>query len=205
MPLLHHTDSDTTHVSDSEPEQEARRYVRDNSDRSSPDSSAPNSPRRTPLSAISNTVVDTEPSSRRALDSRLSAIEGDIAEIKDALKALRCRKRNRASPVGGSPPSTPLPKRARIMRDKAVGPNSPVGRLEEPRIHRSSLMVSTPEREEIGRCLDESLQQTSAPRTILLGLPPVAVTATAVDLRPVEWSKNILTGRDGQRHGRTGC
>jgi hypothetical protein len=91
------------------------------------------------------------------------------------------------------------------MRDKAVGPNSPVGRLEEPRIHRSSLMVSTPEREEIGRCLDESLQQTSAPRTILLGLPPVAVTATAVDLRPVEWSKNILTGRDGQRHGRTGC
>jgi hypothetical protein len=34
---------------------------------------------------------------------------------------------------------------------------------------------------------------------------PVAVTATAVDLRPVEWSKNILTGRDGQRHGRTGC
>ncbi|KAJ7221992.1 hypothetical protein C8J57DRAFT_1731661 [Mycena rebaudengoi] len=110
MPLPHHTDSDTTHVSDSEPEQEARRYVRDNSDRSSPDSSAPNSPRRTPLSAISNTVVDTEPSSRRALDSRLSAIEGDIAEIKDALKALRCRKRNRASPVGGSPPFHSTPK-----------------------------------------------------------------------------------------------
>ncbi|KAJ7211457.1 hypothetical protein C8J57DRAFT_309284 [Mycena rebaudengoi] len=40
---------------------------------------------------------------------------------------------------------------------------------------------------------------------IYVGLPPVAVTATAVDLRPVEWSKKILTGRDGQRHGRTGC
>ncbi|KAJ7288898.1 hypothetical protein C8J57DRAFT_1214987 [Mycena rebaudengoi] len=38
-----------------------------------------------------------------------------------------------------------------------------------------------------------------------LVLPPVAVTATAVDLRPVEWSKKILTGWDGQRRGRTGC
>ncbi|KAJ7221215.1 hypothetical protein C8J57DRAFT_1482482 [Mycena rebaudengoi] len=45
------------------------------------------------------------------------------------------------------------------------------------------------------------------------GLPPVAVTATAVDStatprqwaveqRPVAWVREVLTGRYGQRHGR---
>ncbi|KAJ7079887.1 hypothetical protein C8R44DRAFT_895564 [Mycena epipterygia] len=173
MPLLRRIDSDETHVSDSEPEREARRRARDNSHCLSADSSAPNSPLscRAPLSAISNTVLDAEPDARRTLDSRLSAIEGDLAEIKDKLEALRCRKCNRVSFVSGSPPSTPLPKRARIMRDQPVGPDSPVGRLEEPRIHRSSLMVSTPEREEMGRCLGESLQQISTPHTIPLHRP----------------------------------
>ncbi|KAJ7262595.1 hypothetical protein C8J57DRAFT_1231957 [Mycena rebaudengoi] len=48
-----------------------------------------------------------------------------------------------------------------------------------------------------------------------LGLPPVAVTATAVDStatprqraveqRPVAWMREVLTGRYGQRHGRNG-
>ncbi|KAJ7274757.1 hypothetical protein C8J57DRAFT_1224341 [Mycena rebaudengoi] len=48
-----------------------------------------------------------------------------------------------------------------------------------------------------------------------LGLPPVAVTATAVDStatprqraveqRPIAWVREVLTGRYGQRHGRNG-
>ena len=56
------------------------------------------------------------------------------------------------------------------MRDQPVGPDSPVGRLDEPRIHRSSLRVSTPEGEEIGqelgRWLEESLHQSSGPPTV---------------------------------------
>jgi hypothetical protein len=73
--------------------------------------------------------------------------------------------------VGNSAPSTPLPKRARIMRDQKVGGDSPVGRLEEPRIHRSSLMASTPEREDIAHCLSEALQPASARRKIPLRRP----------------------------------
>ncbi|KAJ7237916.1 hypothetical protein B0H12DRAFT_1125274 [Mycena haematopus] len=93
MPLLR---SDTMHVSDSEPEREALRRARDNSNYSSADS-APNSPlpRRAPLSTISNTGVHTKLGSHCPLDSRLEVIERDIAEIKDTLKGLRCRKRSR--------------------------------------------------------------------------------------------------------------
>jgi hypothetical protein len=187
MPLLRRMDSDKTHVSDSEPEREARRSKSDNS-HSSDDSSAPNSPlpRRAPLSAISNTVRE---GARCTIDSRLSAIEGDLAKIKDQLEVL-CRsasllsnipcgrpltfsfsERNRVSFISSSPPSTPPPKRARIICDQQVGPDSPVGRLEEPRIHRSSLMANTPEREELGHCFNESLQQISAPRAVSLHRP----------------------------------
>ncbi|KAJ6561384.1 hypothetical protein DFH09DRAFT_1479649 [Mycena vulgaris] len=151
-PNLGRLDSDTTHVSDSEPEREARRRARHNS-HSSTASSAPNSPapQRMPLSAVSNTLPVAEPAERPALDCRLSAVEGELAEIKVGLAALRSQKRSRTSSgfESGSPPSTPLPKRARIMCHRPVGPDSPVGRLDEPRIHRSSLRVSTPEREEI--------------------------------------------------------
>ncbi|KAJ6592156.1 hypothetical protein DFH09DRAFT_1415059 [Mycena vulgaris] len=227
-PNLGRLDSDTTHVSDSEPEREARRRARHNS-HSSTASSAPNSPapQRMPLSAVSNTLPVAEPAERPALDCRLSAVEGELAEIKVGLAALRSQSLDRATqwhwvpwamnstatqlavqpklkerkmrgqwmndksevnriinchfdatrmPLpkfatihrtgltereqvtgsrtssgfeSGSPPSTPLPKRARIMCHRPVGPDSPVGRLDEPRIHRSSLRVSTPEREEI--------------------------------------------------------
>ena len=83
MPQLHRTDSDTTHASDSEPEREARRRARDNSPAKSAPSSPP--PRRTPLSTISNTVVQR---ARLTLHNRFSAIEGGLAEIKDKLDAL---------------------------------------------------------------------------------------------------------------------
>lgn len=55
------------------------------------------------------------------------------------------------------------------MCDQRVGPDSPVGRLEEPLIHRSSLMATTPEQEEIRRSLGEILQPISPPLTIPRG------------------------------------
>ncbi|KAJ6480992.1 hypothetical protein C8R45DRAFT_932892 [Mycena sanguinolenta] len=155
MRPLRGTDSDTTQVSDSEPEREAHR--RDYS--SSANSSMLNSPHRTPLGAISNTLGCTDLGTRNTLESRLSAIEGDLAEIKNKLDTLNGQKHGRDSFISESPPSSPLHKRRCLMHDRSAGGDSPVGPLEEPRIHRTSLMASTPEREEIRRCLDESLQQ----------------------------------------------
>ncbi|KAJ6491120.1 hypothetical protein C8R45DRAFT_1138189 [Mycena sanguinolenta] len=160
MPPPRSTDSDTTHVS--EPEREAHR--RDNSP--SANSSALNSPHRTPLGVISNTLGNTTRlgnttwlgnTTRRTLESRLLAIEGDLVEIKNKLDMLGGQKHGRD--ISDSPPSSPLHKRRRIMRDRSAGGDSPVGPLEEPRIHRTSLLASTPEREEIRRCVAEGLQQ----------------------------------------------
>jgi hypothetical protein len=58
-----------------------------------------------------------------------------------------------------SSPTTPIAKRVRIMRDQGVGSNSPVGSLAEPLIHRSSLMATTPEREELNKLWDESFKE----------------------------------------------
>jgi hypothetical protein len=41
------------------------------------------------------------------------------------------------------------------MHDVGVGGDSPIGALDSPRIHRSSLRVSTPEREELSRQLQD--------------------------------------------------
>ncbi|KAJ7173022.1 hypothetical protein C8R43DRAFT_1102813 [Mycena crocata] len=124
--ILRRLASDTTHVSDSEPVREARCRARDNSrSSSSDDSSAPNSPlpRHTPLSAVSNTMVDAARRPERTFDSRLSGIEQDLSEIQQRLKG---EKRKRDSPVSTATASTPRPKRARLMRDQLVGPNSPL-------------------------------------------------------------------------------
>lgn len=45
------------------------------------------------------------------------------------------------------------------MRDQSVGGNSPVGSLTEPLIHRSSLMATTPEREELTNLWDETFKE----------------------------------------------
>ncbi|KAJ7083821.1 hypothetical protein C8R43DRAFT_1115465 [Mycena crocata] len=138
--------SETTHASDSEPEREAHRRAHENPETQSSSgshSSASNSP----------PPCHAEPHPQRTLDSCLAAVEKDLAEIK---QELNCQKHHRES-VDDSRPSTPHPKLARCMRDQLVGSDSPVGRLEEPQIHRSSLMLSTPEREEMSRCLGEVL------------------------------------------------
>ncbi|KAJ7263306.1 hypothetical protein C8J57DRAFT_1333294 [Mycena rebaudengoi] len=153
-------DSDTTHVSDSEPEREA--YRRNNSAQSSScESSAPGTPptTRPPLSALSNTMLGTDIRAWRVLDDRLSAMEGALAEIKTELYAQRRYKQDRTLFTEDLPTSTPPQKRTRTMCSQCVGGDSPVGRLEEPRIHRSSLMASTLEREEMGRSLQEGLEQ----------------------------------------------
>ncbi|KAJ7306230.1 hypothetical protein DFH08DRAFT_1054784 [Mycena albidolilacea] len=142
MPIPCRTFSDTTHVSDSEPEQEAQR-------RNETQSSPPPSPHRTPLSLISNTLLGTEPSGGFMLETRLSKLEGEMAEIKYNLHVLRRGKRNRATQ---SPPSTPIPKRRRTTHDNAAIPETP--------ILRSSLMASTPERDEITSSVSNGIQQS---------------------------------------------
>ncbi|KAJ7286590.1 hypothetical protein C8J57DRAFT_1664818 [Mycena rebaudengoi] len=78
-------------------------------------------------------------------------------------------------------------------------------RKESSRTHQILRMVTTADPSEQLNALDKGR----------LGLPPVAVTATAVDStatprqraveqRPVAWVREVLTGRHGQRHGRNG-
>ncbi|KAJ6523405.1 hypothetical protein DFH09DRAFT_1330046 [Mycena vulgaris] len=144
MPIPRRTSSNTTHISDSEPEREARR--RDNAQAPSPPDSP--SPQRIPLSSISNMLVDTQPIRRPAVQSRLSRLEGDIAEIKHDLHVLAGRKRSRPAE---SPSSTPLPKRPRRVHD---------GGIPETPILRSSLMATTPERDEMAQRVSEDIQQS---------------------------------------------
>ncbi|KAJ6554856.1 hypothetical protein B0H19DRAFT_1072199 [Mycena capillaripes] len=104
-----------------------------------------------PLLNISNTL-SAKSSALRTLESRLPAIENDLTEIQNKLGLQRNHKRHKRC-FSDFFPSTPLPKRPRIMRNLWLG--GPVDRLQEARIHRSSLMASTPEREEMGHCLHE--------------------------------------------------
>jgi hypothetical protein len=53
--------------------------------------------------------------------------------------------------------SPPPRKRRRVMRNQCVGGDSPVGSLAERRIHRSSLMASTLDREEMTRSIHADL------------------------------------------------
>ncbi|KAJ7652623.1 hypothetical protein B0H17DRAFT_1214884 [Mycena rosella] len=160
MPLPRRTSSNTTHVSDSEPEREA--YRRDNPETSSPPDSP--SPRRTPLSLISNTCVNTRPIREPAVETRLSRLEGEIAELKHDLRVLTSSKRSRPME---SPPSTPLSKRRRSVYDGAT-PETP--------ILRSSLMATTPERDELARCVSENIRQCQC-RNLLSQRAPVAPRA----------------------------
>ncbi|KAJ7795834.1 hypothetical protein B0H14DRAFT_2620572 [Mycena olivaceomarginata] len=112
-------------------------------------SSPPPSPHRTPLSLISNTSLGTEPNGRFMLETRLSKLESEMAEMKYDLHVLRRGKRNRTTQ---SSPSPPIPKRRRTMHDNAVIPETP--------ILRSSLMASTPERDEITNSVSNGIQQS---------------------------------------------
>ncbi|KAJ7483028.1 hypothetical protein B0H11DRAFT_2020987 [Mycena galericulata] len=142
IPRPRRTFSDTSHVSDSEPEGEARHHNK-------AQSSSPPPPQRTPLSSISNTLVGSEPIGRRTLETRLSKVEGEMADIKHEIRILRRGKRNRTSK---SPPSTPLPKRRHTMRADTA--------ITETPISRSSLRTSTPERDEIARYVSEGIRQS---------------------------------------------
>ncbi|KAJ7694394.1 hypothetical protein B0H17DRAFT_1132027 [Mycena rosella] len=153
--LPRRTDSELTHVSDSEPEREASRRSFSSDSAESLPATPPTE--RPPLSALSNTVLGTEPGTWRSLDKRLQAIEGSLAEIKRELHVQRRQKRDNTSLHDTSTTFTPPRKRARVMRSQCVGSDSPVGRLAEPRIHRSSLMASTLDQEEMACSLHADL------------------------------------------------
>ncbi|KAJ7142360.1 hypothetical protein C8R44DRAFT_846424 [Mycena epipterygia] len=141
--------SDDTHVSDSEPEREARRRIKAQSLSPGNSPPLPQHVLRTPLSSISNTLVGSEPIGRSTLEARLSRLEDEIAEIKDEVHDLSHKKRNRTTK---SSPSTPLPKRRRTMLEDTATDETP--------ILRSSLMASTPERMETTLYIAEGIQQS---------------------------------------------
>ncbi|KAJ7112315.1 hypothetical protein C8R44DRAFT_882688 [Mycena epipterygia] len=149
MPVPRCTSS-TTNVSDSEPEREAcrRTEVRNSSP---PDSPSRALPHCTPLSSISNTLLGSEPIGRRSLGTRLSKLEGEMAQIKYDLDVLKGDKRNRTT---SSPPSTPPPKCRRTMDNNTAIAETPILRI------RSSLMASSPERDEITCYVSEGIQQS---------------------------------------------
>ncbi|KAJ7115712.1 hypothetical protein C8R44DRAFT_880130 [Mycena epipterygia] len=140
-PIPRRTSSDITHVSDSEPEREACRR------RPAQFPSPPDSPpaQRTPLAGISNVLLRTDLDGLQAIETRLSRLEGEIAEIKHSLA------HGKRSRIGHSPPSTPLPKRRRILPDETT---------HETPILRRSLMVSTPEREQLSRWVSDDIQHS---------------------------------------------
>ncbi|KAJ6461390.1 hypothetical protein C8R45DRAFT_1028248 [Mycena sanguinolenta] len=152
--VAHRTSSDVSHVSDSEPEREAHRLLSSGSE-----SSPASSPKRIPLGTISNTSQKVHiccPNfTGTSMDTRLAAVEEEMSKMRDEIDRvgrmgkLAILKRKR-SPSPSPTPSTPPNKYPRT-RDIAVGSSSPLGRLDEPLIHRSSLLLSTPEREENSR------------------------------------------------------
>ncbi|KAJ6517660.1 hypothetical protein DFH09DRAFT_1098868 [Mycena vulgaris] len=149
--------SETTHVSDSEPEREARRLLEHSDSGFSSDIEPAPDPSgatgRPPFSAFSNTVLGTDPGTWNSLDKWPQAIEGDITEIRRDLRAQGLHKRDRNESQNDPAPSTPPRKRARVMRSH-------------------SLMAGTPEREEMGRSLhaENTSQPCISPFNYLLRL-----------------------------------
>ncbi|KAJ7722858.1 hypothetical protein B0H14DRAFT_3006156 [Mycena olivaceomarginata] len=158
MPPIRRSDSEVTHVSDSEPECEAVRREQQESSPLSSRKSFHYSP-RAPLTQISNTPKHAR------IHRRIATIEKELADIKqevqagtsDAGTAPGSLKRPGSRSLTPSPsrasafPSTPPRNKRRCVRSVGVGGDSPVGRLSSPRVHRSSLLLSTPEREQLSR------------------------------------------------------
>ncbi|KAF8146708.1 hypothetical protein K438DRAFT_1944447 [Mycena galopus ATCC 62051] len=148
--LIHRSESEsgTTHVSDSEPEfQATQRKLREDS----PSFQTP-SLIRTPLRTISNIPAEKS----HSVDGDLSMLEKELVDARYLVQNLRRRLNKRAlSPSTSSPihsgVTTPPRNKRRCMKSVSVGGDSPVGRLCSPRIHRSSLLLTTPEREELSR------------------------------------------------------
>ncbi|KAJ7220641.1 hypothetical protein GGX14DRAFT_559430 [Mycena pura] len=97
--------------------------------------------------SISNTLLGTEPIARPTIETRLSKLESEIAEIKYDLHVLRRGKRKRMPQF---PPSTPLLKRT--THDNEATAETP--------IVRSSVMASTLARDEMMRDVSEGIQQS---------------------------------------------
>ncbi|KAJ7738002.1 hypothetical protein B0H16DRAFT_1694973 [Mycena metata] len=96
-------------------------------------------------SSISNTLVGNDPVRTQTVEARLFKLENDMGEIKRELCELKRNKRSRHS-RSTSPLLTPVPKRPRTV--------------QETPIMRSSLMVSTPERDALAHWVSNDLQQS---------------------------------------------
>ncbi|KAJ7075697.1 hypothetical protein C8R43DRAFT_1235896 [Mycena crocata] len=103
--------------------------------------------RDAPNSSISNTSRNTEPIQSLATDTRLSRLEGEIAEFKHNVCAiLTGSKRSR--------PAELLPNAA------AAAASCRMVLLPKTPILRSSLMATIPEREELAHRVAEDIQQS---------------------------------------------
>ncbi|KAK7002056.1 hypothetical protein R3P38DRAFT_2795068 [Favolaschia claudopus] len=142
MPL-NRLDSTVTHVSDSEPERA-----------STPEDEIPQP--CGPLTPLTNfnmmqTTVRKRAKPRVSVNDRLVNLEEAVQGLRNEINGVRDRVETSPNKSAASPPpSTPLHKRKRTASDAELG---------SPRMRRSSLLVSTPEREENGRELTAAIHR----------------------------------------------
>ncbi|KAK7036813.1 hypothetical protein R3P38DRAFT_2770889 [Favolaschia claudopus] len=171
---LRRSSSDISHVSDSEPERIAATQRAKSSRKARR--------QREALASIPNVSSSTN----EDVSGRILVLEDTVKQLECELKLMRDEIRGMpAAPrlsvtrrATASPPSTPPPKRFRVHHDACVGNDSPLGRIDSPLIHQSSLRLPTPERDANSRELEESVRSaiygTKSPQLYISGKENIA-------------------------------
>ncbi|KAJ7258507.1 hypothetical protein C8J57DRAFT_1340862 [Mycena rebaudengoi] len=137
MSKLRRFDSDTTHVSDSEPERQAARakMCKSHKSRTTPGMSSARCRTQPPFSDRSNFQEDC----RSAKNERNLSVEARLSRIEGACRFARaaacCTERLSSHPRCQTPPS---PQHRRSTVDKCVGGDIPIGALDSPLVALSS-------------------------------------------------------------------
>ncbi|KAK7021585.1 hypothetical protein R3P38DRAFT_2780797 [Favolaschia claudopus] len=184
---LRRSSSDISHVSDSEPERIAATQRAKSSRKARR--------QREALASIPNVSSSTN----EDVSGRILVLEDTVKQLECELKLMRDEIRGMpAAPrlsvtrrATASPPSTPPPKRFRVHHDACVGNDSPLGRIDSPLIHQSSLRLPTPERDANSRELEESVRSaiygTKSPKLYISGKENIA--------SPSPTKRKVLTRR----------
>ncbi|KAK6971833.1 hypothetical protein R3P38DRAFT_3241791 [Favolaschia claudopus] len=171
---LRRSSSDISHVSDSEPERIAATQRAKSSRKARR--------QREALASIPNVSSSTN----EDVSGRILVLEGHGEATGMRVEAHAGRDSRYARP-----PSTPPPKRFRVHHDACVGNDSPLGRIDSPLIHQSSLRLPTPERDANSRELEESVRSaiygTKSPQLYISGKENIA--------SPSPTKRKVLTRR----------
>ncbi|KAJ7264651.1 hypothetical protein C8J57DRAFT_1331640 [Mycena rebaudengoi] len=137
MSKLRRFDSDTTHVSDSEPERQAARakMCKSHKSRTTTGMSSAHCRTQPPFSDRSNFQEDC----RSAKNERNLSVEARLSRIERELADLRAQRH--AAPKVSSHPrcqTPPSPQHRRSTVDKCVGGDIPIGALDSPLVALSS-------------------------------------------------------------------